>query len=137
MATTIVRFLAIVIFCNILHICNFIWRRLLQFLKVYTVHLVYSVSNGSMDQLHFLRLLVKQKHFRIASFSFFCQTSPEYRRIRGKQYFTDHQTAKTIQLFFALKIIFSVLFFFWTSRSDGEFPRDFRCSHLLICMSLK
>ena len=40
-----------------------------------------------------------------------------------KKYFTGHQTANTIPLFVAIKGNFSGLFFFWASRSEGEFPK--------------
>ena len=44
--------------------------------------------------------------------------------LRGKKYFTGHQIAKTIPLFVLGKKFFLVYFFFWKSRSEGEFPRD-------------
>ena len=45
-------------------------------------------------------------------FSFFCQPYSEYRGIRSKNYFTDHLTANTIQLFVHIKRKFfgSILF---------------------------
>ena len=45
-------------------------------------------------------------------FSFFCQLYPEYRGIWSKNYFTDHLTADTIQLFVPVKRKFfgSILF---------------------------
>ena len=39
-----------------------------------------------------------------------------------KKYLTDHRTANTIQLFFAIKGNFSGLFF--TAAKNGQFPRD-------------
>ena len=36
-------------------------------------------------------------------FSFFCRPYPKYRAIWSKKYFTDHQTANTIQLFIPIK----------------------------------
>ena len=42
----------------------------------------------------------------------------------AKKYFTDHQTANTIQLFVALKWTFSGLFFDWKSRREEQVPRD-------------
>ena len=40
---------------------------------------------------------------------------------RAKSYFTDHQTANTIQLFVVKKRYFSGQFIFWASCSKGEF----------------
>ena len=60
-----------------------------------------------------------------------------------KKYFTDHWAAHTIQLFVAIKGNFCNLLFFWISRSDTEFPRDylinvatclFACHEMFICI---
>ena len=57
----------------------------------------------------------KAKHFEIASFSFFCQTSPEYRGNRRKK--SNLQTFKQL-------ILFSYgLFFFWTCGSEVKFSK--------------
>ena len=61
-------------------------------------------------------------------FVFFCLCNiffPAYWVIQSKKYFTDQQTGNTIQLFIALKENLSGLSFFWTSHSEGEFPRDY------------
>ena len=44
------------------------------------------------------------------------------RELRAKNYFTDHRTANTIQLFVSMKSKFSGIFFSRTSRSEVEFP---------------
>ena len=41
------------------------------------------------------------------------------------KYSPNRQTANTSQLFVAINGNFSGLLFFWTSRSDGEFCRDY------------
>ena len=55
-------------------------------------------------------------------------SSPQLFRNVGefvvKKYFTDHWITSTIQLFVGKIGNISGLFFLWTSRSDGEFPRD-------------
>ena len=67
----------------------------------------------------------KAKRFVIASLLLlFPTTFRNNREFGSKIYFTDHGTANTIQLFVAIKGLFSCLFFFWTSRCEGEFPRD-------------
>ena len=43
----------------------------------------------------------------------------------AKKYFADRRTANTIQLFVAINISFSGLFFFWTSRSKEQFPMEY------------
>ena len=68
-----------------------------------------------LEKLNALHLLV---------FDIFLSTAfPEYQRICSKKYFTDHQTAKSIQLFVAIKGNFSFLLFFWRRRSKVKFPR--------------
>ena len=47
----------------------------------------------------------------------------EYQGIGSKKYFTGCQTANTVQLVVVVEGNFSDLFFFWTSRRKGEFPR--------------
>ena len=60
-----------------------------------------------------LRLLEKQNALHLPVFSiFFSTTFRKYRENRSQNYFTDHQTDNTIQLFVATKINFSGLFFF-------------------------
>ena len=50
--------------------------------------------------------------FFFSLISFFCQPYPEYQWIQSKKYFTDHQTANTIQLLcFYKKEIFRVYSF--------------------------
>ena len=56
------------------------------------------------------------------SFIFFTNF-PEYQGIRSKKIIYKPRTADTIQLFVAIKA--SGLFFFWTSRGEGEFPRNY------------
>ena len=62
----------------------------------------------------------------------FFQSSPSSSRLLPnigefgtKKYFTDHQTTNAIKLSVALKGNFSGLFFFWTSCSRVEFPKDY------------
>ena len=51
----------------------------------------------------------------------------------AKKYFTDSRTASTIQLFVAIKGNCAALFFFWTSCSEREFPRDYSIN-LATCL---
>ena len=64
-------------------------------------------------------------HLPVFSIFPFSTTFPEYWGIRKKKCFTDHQTAITVQLFVAIKGNFSGLLFFWTSRKEREFPREY------------
>ena len=50
-----------------------------------------------------------------------------------KRYFTDHQTANTVQLLVAIKGNFSGLFF-WASRSEGYFPRGYLMNVYLLAI---
>ena len=83
------------------------------------------------------------KTLGIASFSFFCRTFPEYGGIRSKKKFKDRRTANAMQLFVAIKGNYFGLFFFWTSRREGKFPKEIpqrplgKYNYLLIFMSLK
>ena len=42
----------------------------------------------------------------------------------ARNYVTDHRTANTIELVVGIKVNFSGLSFFRTSRTDGEFSKD-------------
>ena len=67
---------------------------------------------GLLEKQNALHLPIFSTFFSIFSiFFFFPTTFPEYWGIWSKKYFTDHQTADTIQLFVATKESFSGLFF--------------------------
>ena len=52
----------------------------------------------------------------------------------AKKYFTDHRAANAIQLYlFLQKRNFLDLFFFRTSRSEGEFPRGYLINIAPVC----
>ena len=72
----------------------------------------------------FLRLLEKQNalHLELSPFSSSPQLFQNIGEFGAKNYFTDLWTA-TIHSFVAVKGNFSGLCFFWTSPSEGEFPR--------------
>ena len=53
--------------------------------------------------------------------------------IRSKKYFADHGVANTIQLFVATKGNISGVLFYWKSRDEVEFPRDF-LMNLATCL---
>ena len=102
----------------------------LPFIKTETTSLTPSKSKNisfahlMIDLLTFFRLLVKQNvfHFRVSPSS--AKLSRNIGEFVAKNYFTDHWTANTIHLFVDVKGSFSGLFFFWTTRTKGEFPRD-------------
>ena len=74
------------------------------------------LRNGKKPQHHAGEIMVCLKSIALSPFSSsFPSTFPEYRNIVGFEvniYFTDHQTANTIQLFVAIKGNFSGLLFF-------------------------
>ena len=73
-----------------------------------------------------LRLLAKNISLRNWLYSSsFLYRFPGITGNLEQKYFTDHRTANTIQLFVAIKANFSGVFFFWTSRRERKFPRDF------------
>ena len=100
---------------------NFLFTLLFLFMYKKTDHFLrFSIC--------LLRLLQKQNALHLPIFSiffFFSTTCPEYRRIGNKKYFTDYQTANTVQLFVAIKGTFFGLFFFWIGCSKGNFPKDY------------
>ena len=56
-------------------------------------------------------------------------------KFRAKKYFADYQTANTIQLFVSIKSKYLEPIFFITSRSEGEFPRDYLID-IATCLSV-
>ena len=74
------------------------------------------LRNDKKPQHHAGEIMVCLKSIALSPFSSsFPPTFPEYRNIVGFEvniYFTDHQTANTIQLFVAIKGSFSGLLFF-------------------------
>ena len=87
----------------------------------------------------FLRTFFLTEHLWTTASASSPQLFGNIQEFRVKEYFTDHQTANTIQLLVAIKGIFSGLFFFGASCSKGEFPKRMldKCSHLLIYISAK
>ena len=75
--------------------------------------------------IYLLRLLVKHNVLEL-SFSplFFSTTFPEYRGIRSKKIFYRPSNNQYNSVFVAIKGNISGLLFFWTSHSEGKFPRD-------------
>ena len=70
----------------------------------------------------YLCFLEKRNALHLPVFSIFFSTAiPEYRGILSKKYFTDHRTVNTIQLFVAIKGIFSGQFFGQVA-AKGNYP---------------
>ena len=78
-----------------------------------------------------LRSLQKQNvlHFTVFSIFFFSTTFVYWllniSEFRAKEYFTDHQSVNTIQLFVAIKRHFSGLSFSWMRCNKVQIPRDY------------
>ena len=91
---------------------------------------IYSIS--CLVKRHKILLLLRETHnalhlpvFFFSFFSFFWQPYLKYRRIRSKKIFY-HRIANAVQLFVPIKRnFFGSLFFFRTSRNEGEFCRSY------------
>ena len=70
-------------------------------------------------------VFARKENLLVFSIFSFSKNFLQYQGIKSKKYFIDHQIAKKIQLLVAIKGNFSGLFFFSTSRSEGELPRDY------------
>ena len=105
-----------------------------QFVNYSSILLIFSqtriyLGNNFVDLHTMTYFCVCVKRFAIACVLLLVVFLPALIRNTGefgaKNYFTDHWTANTTQLFVSIKRKFLGPILFRTSRSEGEFPRGF------------